>query len=164
MHAAPEHAKRTVPVYVPHDWLTVCRLARKKKPYKFMSLQHGDFINFKAMHACLSYNFSVINWMKLNWIRLQKSCEQLLVMHKENYEDNFSIVPSKRTRNSVNLSAVMRAENIYTSQLHRSSSKKTDLMTLCKNGTIPTCYHTFYEKLPSIDEQDDDDSYNEEED
>lgn len=39
--------------------------------------------------------------------------------------------------------------NKYRQKIPISAAKKRDLMTLCKNGTIPKDHHDYYKNLPS---------------
>ena len=73
----------------------------------------------------------------------------LLVLSKDDYEGKFDDVASRKTRKSGSGSCMFTMEALYSDQLPISSAKKADLMQLCKNGTIPTCYHEFYSHLPS---------------
>jgi hypothetical protein len=45
MHAAIEFAKKKTEIFVPQQWGTVIRMARRKYPYKIVPLKFGDSCN-----------------------------------------------------------------------------------------------------------------------
>ena len=147
IHAAVEYANKSIPVFVPSDWETVCRLARKhKRAYSVLCLSHKDFIDYKSMAT----SFPVINqipWKGIVWIWYMKhDSEQMpTLMYKSNYNDDFKVLSTKTTRNT----QVTLKKRLYKARLPISEVKKTDLLALCRDGTIPPLYHPFYESLPT---------------
>lgn len=51
MHAAIEFAKKKTAIYIPSQWDTVIRMARRKNPYTVIPIKHEDIIDFKQMKA-----------------------------------------------------------------------------------------------------------------
>lgn len=150
VHAAVEYAKKNIPVYVPRDWETVCRFARKRKrAYNVLSLTHKNFINLKDMSSTVPV-LSQIAWQKVCWVRYVKVLDSLeiQVMFKYDFSGEFESVNKKKTRNKANEIKFVH-EPLYTSRLAVSEGKKTDLLSLCKDGTIPAEFHSFYEELPT---------------
>ena len=47
MHAAIEFAKKKTEIFVPQQWATVIRMARRKDPYMIVPLKFGDIYDFK---------------------------------------------------------------------------------------------------------------------
>jgi hypothetical protein len=47
MHAAIEFAKKKPEIFVPRQWATVIRMARRKYPYMIVPLKFGDIYDFK---------------------------------------------------------------------------------------------------------------------
>ena len=159
VHAAVEHAKRHVPVYIPSDWETVCRFARKRNPYNIIALSHEQFLNFKEMSKSATH-LSQVNWKHACWIKYMKAAKEdgsleILVMYKESFDGAFTLLTLKKTRKAAVSSTSLLPCKLYTSQLGISASKKADLLALCKDGTIPSIYHSFYENLPLSGETDD---------
>ena len=50
MHAAIEFAKKKTEIFVPQQWATVIRMARRKDPYMIVPLKFGDIYDFKVCH------------------------------------------------------------------------------------------------------------------
>ena len=68
IHAAIERAKKSVPVYVPHDWYTVVRCARRKHPYSVIPMTHDDICDFSQMSDSVPH-LSKIRWRNVKWLR-----------------------------------------------------------------------------------------------
>ena len=77
MHSSIENAKRHVPVFSVHDWITIFKTARSnrnrnknKKPYIVEELSYKDFVDLQKLSAILIKNktFDVhrnqIKWLK----------------------------------------------------------------------------------------------------
>jgi len=63
MHSAIENAKRNVPVFSVHDWITLFKTARSnrnrnknKKPYIVEELSYEDFVDLQKLSALLIKN------------------------------------------------------------------------------------------------------------
>ena len=153
LHAAVEHAKRHVPVFVPADWETVCRLARKhKRPYNVIPLTHESFFDFKMMSSQLPV-VGKISWRGTCMIRYQRvqgeNGSEVDVSVKDDFEKELTPIKPKKTRiSSLTATNPPKPPKAYKGRLTISDSKKADLLALCKDGTIPAVYHRFYEQLP----------------
>ena len=51
MHAGIEFAKKRTEIFVPCQWDTVIRMARRRKPYTVIPLKHEDIIDFKEVKS-----------------------------------------------------------------------------------------------------------------
>ena len=75
MHAAIEFAKRKTTIYVPSQWDTVVRMARRSNPYLVVPLKHTAILDFKSYatnkfrNTEVSYDEARVQWMKLKWLR-----------------------------------------------------------------------------------------------
>lgn len=49
MHSAIEHAKMYTSIFVPSQWDTVIRLARKKNPYVVVPLRFNQFFDLQKL-------------------------------------------------------------------------------------------------------------------
>ena len=152
IHAAVEHAKKNVKVFVPTDWQTVCSCARRRKPYTVVSLLHDQFVDFKEMSKSL-HHLKCISWQSCVWVKYLKvqyeDGSKVEVASSETFDGPFTAAQPKKTRKAFQTTSNIQPIPLYTSRLPISNSKKNDLMTLCTNGTIPSHYHTFYSDLPT---------------
>lgn len=149
VHAAVEHAKKNVPVLVPRDWEIVCRLARKRsRAYNVLTLSHKHFLNLRSMGKKINL-LTQIPWQSICWVRYVKVGSDIQVMYKRSYHGYFIEATAKQTRHKANTVNFVH-EKLYSSRLNISDHKKSDLLALCRDGTIPCQYHSFYEDLPSV--------------
>ena len=156
IHAAVERAKKNTSVFLPSHWDTVIRMARRKNPYTVVPLKFSDFLDFKpTTQHCLPPNLNEVtgekvHWMKIKWLQYRK-CEQDHIFFKYQFNEQefhkLKVKSGATRRNS--LSIDMEMETCYTEKLPVSEPKKRDLISLCKEGIIPSDCHGFYENLPS---------------
>lgn len=127
IHAAIECAKRSVSVYVPRDWETVCRCARKRNPYTVLYLSYTNFLNFKETSATMPH-LNGIPYTKIVWIRYAKvpaeDGTKVQVMYKNDFDGAFTLAAPKRTR------------QLKTLCLNHQHYIPADLPYLCKRRAI----------------------------
>lgn len=166
MHAAIEFAKRNTPIYVPSEWHTVVRMARRKQPYSVVPLEYDDFFNFKQI-AKENITFPKkdvtgmkIEWLKLKWFQFRKEEPDKIYIKYAFSDESFNElrvrpIPTRRGKQSAtNVSdQVFDIPKLYSKPLPISTAKKQDLIVLCKKSLIPTCYHAFYENLHTEETQ-----------
>jgi hypothetical protein len=49
MHSAIEFAKKKTAIYIPSQWVTIIRMARRTNPYYVVPLQFEDIYDFKEV-------------------------------------------------------------------------------------------------------------------
>ena len=162
IHAAIETAKKSISVYMPRDWQTVCQLARRKKGYNIIPLNHTSFLDFKALSKQIMPGLSQIQWLKVKWMRYeiearpsdqpsnnhpQPSAVQILYKYK--FDEDFRKVPDRKIRSATQVETPPKAKQLYPGRLSISEEKKRDLLQLCSDGTIPSEYHEYYKGLPT---------------
>ena len=59
MHSAIEFAKKNTPIYVPSQWDTVIRMARRKNPYVVVPMKHTNFYNLKELASHMFRNVKI---------------------------------------------------------------------------------------------------------
>lgn len=171
MHAAIEAAKKCTSVYVPSEWDSIVRLARKKKPYTVVPLKYYDILNFKEVSSKIFPTTIVdttgkrVQWLKLKWIQLRKHEPDCVFFKYEFDEDTFHCIKinmnaKKSTRATVKSGSVFKLgvtepNKCYTSKLPISDAKKRDLLSLCKDGTIPEDFYLYFKSLPCSSETND---------
>lgn len=153
MHALIDRSVKNVPIWAPHEWLTIANTARcNPKPYECKWLTHDFFLNWKSLLFALPLTLKDSNGEKMLWSQIRTAtfsiatrghfsftyhCVKDATIH--NAMINFN---AKRTRGFV------KPTLLYNAALPISHAKYTDLMKLVKNNTIPIIHHNFYRQLP----------------
>lgn len=157
IHAAIEFAKKHTPIYIPSEWHTVIRMARKKNPYVVTPLQYDDIVDFKKMtknemkFSKVDTEGNRLNWMHLKWLRFQKDEE--CIDFKYSYKDTtfkrirFKPVTTRHRSAHNTLPGDALLTKCYKEPLAISCAKKKDLVDLCNQYVIPGQFHQFYHKL-----------------
>jgi len=57
MHAAIEYAKRKTNIYIPSQWDTVIRMARRHNPYTVIPVKFWDITDYKSLQREYFKNF-----------------------------------------------------------------------------------------------------------
>ena len=146
MHAAVERAYEVSTVMIPDDLHNVIRVARKKKPYEIIPLDHTDIMTFKSTGK----KFGEVRWTDIRHIRYLKEDPDTIYI-KYSFDDQFQSVCllNKRTRKSKKIESCGKA---YDSRLPISTKKKKDLLKACSEGIVPAEHHGFFSNLPSSEE------------
>lgn len=162
MHAACEHAKRYTNIYVPSQWDTILQMARRTQPYFVVPLKFWDFKDFKKL-ANDNYNVNFktdiagnrISWLDIKWLRVRRNAPDTIYF-KTSFEEDFRaiIVRKVSTRTSRGKTTNIELSTKYTEKIPISAAKQKDLLSLCKDLTIPSEYHTYYKQLPVCNKRD----------
>lgn len=94
MHSAIEFAKKKTEIYVPSQWATVVRMARRKNPYLVVPVQYEDIYDFKEVtkstvkYSKVDTKGEKVNWLKIKWLRFSKK-EPEHVQFKFSYDGEF---------------------------------------------------------------------------
>ncbi|CAG2211934.1 unnamed protein product [Mytilus edulis] len=94
MHSAIEFAKKKTEIYIPSQWATVVRMARRTNPYSVVPIQHEDIYDFKKLQkTTLTYskvdaNGEKVNWLKIKWLRYSKQ-EPQHILFKHTFDEDF---------------------------------------------------------------------------
>ncbi|CAC5366360.1 unnamed protein product [Mytilus coruscus] len=154
MHSAIEFAKKKTEIYVPQQWATMVRMARRKDPYMVVPLKFRDIYNFKELtKKTMKYRKDDItgekvNWLHIKWLRYTKAYPDS-IQFKNDFDKDFRILKVSATSKRGRQTGDNVLPKKYTSRQQISAAKKKDLVSLCKKGIIPSEYHDFYKSLPS---------------
>lgn len=153
MHSTIERASEFAKIYIPEDWLNVIRLARKDHPYFVQEMNHNDFLDFKEMRATMlpikmkATDGTILQWNNVRWLQFKEDAPDVLYFKSDYWEDfkevrlNARMTRSGRTQTEIT--------KLYSEQIFIKQVKHKDLMSMCRDGTIPKKYH-YYEKLPVL--------------
>ncbi len=149
IHAAIECARKDTNVYHPKEWQLVCRVARRTKPYNVIPISHDHFLDFNEVITQVPFNLKQVKWQSTKWRHYLRTKENEVVLQQsEDFTSDLVPVVRKKTRQSkTDNDSSLTVKRAYKEKLPVSSSKKADLLALCKDGTIPEMYHSFYKSL-----------------
>ena len=157
MHAGIEFAKKRKEIFVPCQWDTVIRMARRRKPYTVIPLKHEDIIDFKEVKSQRVKNVRIttdgrrVNWTKFRWMRFEKASPDTCLIKYE-YDEEFQSIKLTGTKRGRATDVAISGDElpqIYKTKLSISAAKKKDLLDLCKSGGVPSEFHDYYKSLPS---------------
>lgn len=153
IHSAIETAKKQVSVYVPENWNSVIQLARRKHPFAVVPVRIADILHVEKMFEAVSY-LANVPWKQVKWVRYVKDGDDVQVMYKIDYDGEFQTPGRKaETRQSRKPAIPLVNYKKYSGCLPISAEKKADLLSLCRDGTIPAVYHDFYKRLETCSDQ-----------
>ncbi|XP_062577208.1 uncharacterized protein LOC134239069 [Saccostrea cucullata] len=153
MHSAIEFAKKKTEIYIPQQWSTVIRMARRKDPYNVVPLTHEDIWDFKKVqsqsmkYSKVEYNGTKINWLNIKWLRFMKEDSEN-ILFKYDFEEEFR---KMKVTGSGKRGRPEKSKNLprkYNGKQPVSQAKKKDLLNLCKSKVISPEYHDYYKNLP----------------
>lgn len=95
-------------------------------------------------------NGSVVNWLKIKWLRFQKT-KPCTIQYKYELQNE---LPFEELNVSGNNNQYLNWDLIelcpkYQSLIPISNAKKNDLLCLLKTGVIPNCYSAFINDIPA---------------
>lgn len=157
MHSSIEKAKKHVPVYTIHDWITIFRMARtsrsKKKPYQVKELTFKDFLDLENLSKLIMKNKlkntlgEKVNWLKCKCFKYSKSKPWILQYRYDHTSEYRDINVSGKGR-PISLETLVPTK-AYKQLRPITSLKKADLMKLCKTEVIPEIFHPYFKSLPT---------------
>ena len=151
IHAAVETAKKRTSVYVPSQRDTIITMARKKKTYTVVPLKYFDFLNLKPLtesilpSSAVDTNGKKVEWMKVRWLQVRKSDPQNIHAKYDFDELQFHTVKTKASRKHICVANPIQRR--YNEKLPISSAKKQDLISLCKDGNIPSEFYHYFQSI-----------------
>ena len=104
MHSAIERAKRLTSVFVPSQWDTIVRMARRRNPYVVVPIKHQDILNFKPLTqqivpaTAVDLEGNKVQWMKIVWVQVRKQEPDLLFFKYSFDQSEFNKIKIKTVR------------------------------------------------------------------
>ena len=154
MHSAIEHAKKKTSIFVPSQWDTVVRLARKKNPYVVVPLRFNQFFDLKklANENFGSFKYTTdgkrVNWIKIKILQVDRDRDNIIKFKYTFDDDNFmeiNVEKKLKRRERRNKNILLQPK--YTEKRKISTEKKADLLSLCTSFAIPPIHWPFYNSL-----------------
>ena len=159
--------RRTQHVFVPEDWRTLIRNARRKNAFSVREMKNedflaiGDFTKF-IVNRKTNKDGEKVNWLKILWIRVEKSAPLSYKYRCSHNElEQWKIVNLKPMHQGRPID-IGRAslQQLYHGPRSINKKKLDDLIQML--DFIPPVYHGFYQKLnQSIADSDEDDDLDE---
>lgn len=137
-------------IFIPEEWQTVIRNARKKNPFTVIEMKKSDFISTKILERNItnrktSEAKTKVEWLKIQWLRFRKESPYTIQYKYSNSEDSYfdtiDISKRKQTSQDNQLPLLYPTGNII------NDKKKQNLLELM--ALIPPIYHNFYKNIRS---------------
>jgi len=154
IHSAIEHAKKNTSIFVPSQWETVVRLARKKNPYVVVPLRFNQFFDLQKLanenFGSFKYNTDGkrVSWIKIKVLRVNNDRENIIEFKYDFDDEHFmEINVEKKLKRGERRNKNIVFSPKYTAKRAISIEKKADLMLLCNSLVVPPIHWPFYSSL-----------------
>lgn len=156
MHSVIEKAAKHVPIYIPQQWYTLVRTAKRRQPYTVVEISQDDIVDLKHLLQSTS-----INWEKddegekvyLNKIRIVQTNYQFphIIFFKSSFDQakftEINLTQKGRKKKEVSWYAI-ELKKCYSTKLPIPKKKYDHLQFLCNKNVILPQYHDFFKNLP----------------
>ena len=153
MHFVIENATKIAAIFVPSEWVTTAKLARKNpEPYHVKRLSFSDFLTFKERRQqrfprnIKDCHGKLVKWKNVRWLRYNKTNPDC-IFSKYNLEEPTPFLCPRGKMQRRNSSSII--SSAYSNQLQICYKKAGDILSLCQTSVIPKLSHNFYKTLKS---------------
>ncbi|CAG9814764.1 unnamed protein product [Phaedon cochleariae] len=152
---ALKRTKKSGPIYVPDQYITVIQNARKKgNPVEVKEMGYADFVDIKSLYDDMGINISRDidgNDFKINNIRIMQFERGADVFRfKTSYkQEEWSFVSfwPRRRRSELKDIETVTLKHAYSENIKISENKRKDLKSLIEANIIPKFYRYFYDTV-----------------
>ncbi|CAG9812835.1 unnamed protein product [Phaedon cochleariae] len=152
---ALKRTKKSGPIYVPDQYITVIQNARKKgNPVEVKEMGYADFVDIKSLYDDMGINISRDidgNDFKINDIRIMQFERGADVFRfKTSYkQEEWSFVSfrPRRRRSELKDIETVTLKHAYSENIKISENKRKDLKSLIEANIIPKFYRYFYDTV-----------------
>ena len=154
IHATIEHASKSISIYTTAQWATLIRTARPGRPYTVIEMSNNSFFDFSEVSKHLK-NFDLdsdgnkVYMSDIKTFRIGAD-DPNTVFFQYDYdgpEHQMNLTRRVRQSNTLNPKEISLSR-LYEKPISISKEKYQDLVSLCRNGIIPTVYHPGFLLLP----------------
>ncbi|CAH1107035.1 unnamed protein product [Psylliodes chrysocephalus] len=155
MHARIETVAKNVPVYLPHEWVSIAQRAKQNNP-KYQVFQKADigFLDWKTLAKLIMVNRNkdadgnVVNWHHIKWIRYEKESPFEMKIKTDLDEDFRSIMILPRRGRRVTVGSMEAClKPLHTEKKPISALKLKHLKEICNSGSVPEDCRLFFTNL-----------------
>lgn len=153
-------AKKSGPVYVPDQYVSIIRSAKKKgNPFIVREMSFGDFMDLKLLSDEMAFNYSKningdqIKLSDIKMLRFEKGNDSYF--YKTSYDDDASWQAvqirtiSRRSSGARDIKRI-NLKPAYNSKLPINANKKADILSLIQSNIIPRFYEPFFSSLLNL--------------
>ncbi|CAG9816801.1 unnamed protein product [Phaedon cochleariae] len=152
---ALKRTKKSGPIYVPDQYITVIQNARKKgNPVEVKEMGYADFVDIKSLYDDMGINICRDidgNDFKINDIRIMQFERGADVFRfKTSYkQEEWSFVSfrPRRRRSELKDIETVTLKHAYSENIKISENKRKDLKSLIEANIIPKFYRYFYDTV-----------------
>ena len=137
-------------IYAPEEWYEFIKYAREgSKSYVVTKITQNDILNMRDLVDYQNWTTDVdgtnISWPMVREVKVDHEFSSTLDFKYRLYE-NSNYMSVTNNGEELHLKSLI-LHKVYQSRLPIERAKLEDLLSLCRNGTIPSRYHQFYESL-----------------
>lgn len=150
-----KRALRSGPVYVPEQYVTLIRTAKKSGiPYKVEELNYDDFFDLKTLSASLGFGPSLK--LRISEIQIFKIMKEhpYKIFYEDSYDqEEFKEVEFEKARNTSSRGRSNNLVKAYKNKIGITENKKKSLLSLFqekqknKSTSVPKIYKDYYSNL-----------------
>jgi hypothetical protein len=152
VHSTIEQARRNLNIFVPEQYFSLVRGARRSKaPYEVHEMDQSNIFDLKKLASQIPTTLKHGDGEKVRW----RDVRQIAVAKNEPTKAYFAYRHTEVLRDvqlfrrSRKIKSIKQdLSRLYTNAIPITTAKYKDLMFLCQEIAIPKVYHPFYETLP----------------
>lgn len=147
-----EKESRGKTIFVPDDWYSIIKTARRSHKFMLVKMQQKDFLNTDSLEKAITKrkknsSGAAVNWLSIQWLRYEKE-KPFSIFYKETLNEDFpfneiDIRPTKEGR--PRLLKNVEQVPMYSGPRSMNHLKKRDMLSLLKY--IPPIHHNFFKNI-----------------
>lgn len=146
-HSLIERRLKNRDIYLPTDYISICREARPSKPFNVKYLQYGDFLNFNDLKYIRSirpgYKTGDPTVAELKCLKYSNNGE---IFYKLSYKEEWKIFPQRSLNKLNQLRTSLVFDSLYKERLKIKNEKFKHLQEL-KLG-LDEAFWSYYDNIP----------------
>lgn len=145
-------ALKCSPVYVPSQYITLIKTAKRGTPYTVKELSHDSFYDLKSLITVGNNNYTKtedgekVKWVDIKVMSISKNEQNKFIFKTSYEEEEFKSVTLTRRLPKSNLPRCM-LKKAYSRKLEISETKRRGILKLIEKDIIPKYYEAFYVNL-----------------
>ncbi|KAI4462947.1 dna-directed rna polymerases i ii and iii subunit rpabc2 [Holotrichia oblita] len=159
VHSTIENAARHIPIYLPHQWYTLVRTARKKHPYIVKEISQENIFDLKVLQMQTTMNWDKdeenekVRWLNIKSIECNSKFPNILFCkYKYGCTEPFKkinlIEKGRKKINAMNARNSDCLKILYRRPIPLTKKKYDHLQFLRNKLVIASQYHEYFKNLP----------------
>lgn len=156
VHSLIERASKNIPIYLPDQWYTLVRTAKRSNPqYKVQEMTKEFIFDLKdlQLHTSLNWdkdaNNEKVKWQKIKIIEANPKYPDTILFKYEYEATEYNIINLlHKGRKTMQKKNDYLMKPLYQTLVPIKKKKYEHLLFLCNKLVIPSQYHNFFQGLP----------------